>query len=701
MPMPLAAWPVVLSGIPLKIVKSPNVGGSNAVDDPAAEVGLSGAFMTQDQATTFGRRDVVVQLNDFRRGSGFLRRRTEADEGGLAWVENGFFHTGQGITHSGRLQSNVIALAASNPAILDSRSFAGHRWCITNGGNVVRFAAEDPTTAPVYDPPLNNFLNPTTSLHAGYLCTAIEVFQKASGEPALYVAAYNPSVPGTILYEYALSNAGNHWTTSATYFTFKIEKLVAPVWWEGADGVPAQRMVAAIVEPIATGQVANVVRHVIAGSDPLVQANWVTPTKLGTDMSVTGLLAFPEFFYALSPKGIHTVNAFRAMNVTPYWRTGSSYADGGVSTIYYHGIVAARGYGLDYYDATQNYRRQDETFEIGPGLGAQDGTPIRGRITALCQYEGALLMALYNPESHTTYIGRAYPRERLGIQTTNPFVHYWAEQVLGASAGPVGHQVTHMIVTSPGVAGTPVLGARAVYLWLFCTDEPYNAASQWDLNYAALPVGSGPLSLQVSQGTFAYNADMRAYLTHPNWSDDLAVKYVRRFDVLSQLNGGQVSVYTRADGPLTSVGVIGSGTSDWRLAGTSLGGDLTRIIPPQTVSGRSIPMLLTSHTDTPTLAPVVESVSPRARVVRETFETVTLYVVLDQSETANGAADLRDPSDLFDTVTALQNGGPVAYTDEEGADHTVYVEQGCAFEKLHIGDGQFQTVLKVDLSLVG
>jgi hypothetical protein len=702
MPAALGAWNVTLAGIPLKIIKDPT-----KADDPNASAGFSGQWVTQDSTKTLERRDVPVPVNQFRRGAGFLRRRGPQDDGGLAWVENGFFHTDQGITHSGYLQAASISLAQSSPAVVDSRSFLGARYCITTSGLGVRFPNDDPTQAAVFDPPLNTgaWANATTSFRAGYVCTAMEVFAAANGEPALYIATYNNSVPATRLYQYTAS-AG--WAESAAFTGFRIDKLVGPVWWEDGSGAGAQRLLAATTSlsggpPSATGFVANIIRHVALGNNPLDPAQWVTPISLAPGFGVTKLLAFPEFGYAVTPRGIYTFNATRAMNLTPYWRDGSSYTDGTVTTTYYHGIVAARGFGLDYYDARQDYRRQDESYEVGPMAGMQDGTPIRGLVTGLVQYEGALIQALYNHQNDTTYIGRSYPREKLNIDYPNPFVHYWAEQVITPSAGPVGHQVTHLAVSSPTVSSTTIQPNRPVYLWMFLSDEPYDAGSQFDLNYAPLPSGSGPLSFQASGGTsFAYNQTMKAYLTAQDWDDTLATKFIRKFDFVSNQVSSirTLTLSTRVDQDPTTI----TDQSTWTAAGSAVITDAGSIVPSPAVSGKSIGLQVITSTTSgagQTKAPVFMGISPRAKVVRQSLKAMTLYAVCQKGqEMADGSADVRDTNDVLDAVNALQDVGAQSYVNPEGATKTVLVEQGQVFDTEYLEDGEPRVTIKIDLSEV-
>jgi hypothetical protein len=181
----LATWPVQLNGHKLEIIADP------AKVEDGTLPGYSGAWTGQTVGEAIVNGDVPIYLRQFGGGHGALERRDESDDGRYGWAEDGFTHLAQGFMPSGRRQTIGVdlGLGKTDRAVVDSRLFNGHLWCITTAGTVIRIPSADPTQTPVHDPPLNAFASATASLRAGYNCKAIEVFAKATGEAALYVSA--------------------------------------------------------------------------------------------------------------------------------------------------------------------------------------------------------------------------------------------------------------------------------------------------------------------------------------------------------------------------------------------------------------------------------------------------------------------------------------------------------------------------------
>jgi hypothetical protein len=698
---PLAPWRVSLAALPLVVVADPDR------VDADGTFGYQGTYVSEDATKDLQKRNVPVHLNRFNRGCGIITRRDADDDGHMGWAKNGITWLGNGLYPSGKRTPNTVAstlsLSTAGTAIVDSRLFNGDRYCITTKGWVIKFTGDDPSATAVFSPALNAFGSVTTSLAASFNCTAIEIFQKASGEPALYVFAYNSTAHTSRVYEYALSNAGTHWVDSTTAtpadFSWQIAKAVAPVWWEAQDAGGAQRMLIAInPAPASTGRVANVIRHVPAGSDPLDATQYVTSITTDPSGAINKLLAFPQFAFALTPNGIWTFNAIRVMNVTPYWKLGASYTSGSVATLYNGGIVAARGFGADFYDAGQAYRRQDRPYEVGPTAYFQDGIPVRGQLTAMVPYEQFLIQSLYNHENKTTYIGRSAPRDVLNLSGQGTWAQYWSEHTIESSAG-VGQQVTHLVASSPAVSGGTVAQQRTVNLWMFTADEPFGASSSFALQYAPLSIGSGPLALQASGGSFSFSTSSEFFLTAQNWDDDLATKFIRRFDILSYLQSKTLALYTRADRNPATI----DDSTTWTLAGSSTA-DSAGLSPSTPVSGKGgIGLKVILTTDNASIGPVFRAISPLARVVKPTSEVRYLWVVLsDDYELDNGATDLRDRDAVVASLVALQDQGPQTYIDEHGVTHNVYVEQGITYRTglIEGADGMnvARTLMRLELS---
>lgn len=711
---PNSPWPVKLGDYELWCVAS--------LDDvDGGPPGMSGSYQTQDMTKTLTRRDVPIDLTDFRKGCGFLKRRDANDDGGLAWAEDGLTWL-DGLMPSGRRLGignglgagmNIGGTTAVGTPIIDSRRFDGGRFCITSGsagtsGRVIHFANDNPAGTISYSPALNAFGDETGSLRAGYYCTAMEVFADDDGVPSLYVFAYNDSIPATRVYQY--QPAG--WTESDAFTNIRIDKAVAPVWWEAVDGSTAQRMLVAYTSlaggaPSTTGFISNGILQCPYGSDPMLEASYVTPIVLDPAQPISKLLAFPEFGLATTPSGVWTFNNVRSMNLTPYAQLGSSITDGRVAALYQGGVFWARGLGADFYDASIAFRRQDEPMEVGPMAYFQDYIPVGGQLTGAVPYGKWLAQSLYNHNNQTTYVGRAAPRALLGpgYEGPGPWAQYWAEHVLKPTAG-VGQQITHLMVSSPVVTSGPLIQSRIVNLWMFTADEPFSAESNYNLFYAALPNDATSIAGQASAGTYAYTASARFVLTGQDAGDPLAVKYARRFDILGRniTSNQPMALYTRTNGSdAAAMADLADGT-DWPLAGTaSSGGDFAKILPSPAVSGRYLWLQILLTTNSTSAAGICDVVSTRVKVVRETLKTITLNVVLDRDYPLDGGVlSLEDQDATAAAIAAYQNVGPTAYVDETGTARTVLVEQGQRFvrRKVSLEPEQWRTILVCDLSEV-
>lgn len=696
------------SPIALQLIHDPDRGA-----DPTDDPGYRAQWVTQDVTKTLTSRDVPDTTNRFTAGAGIIRRRDALDEGGYAWGENVFTHLENGVSlgPEHNVRSQDLGLSQTNMIITDSRPYAGDRYLITSGGCVIKVANDDPTGTISYSPALNAFGNATTSLHAGYVCTAIEVFADTAGNPSLFVYAYSSGANKTKVYKYQATTGT--WTNTqedagvAEITTYRIDKAVAPVWWESSTtGTGAQRLIVSATDlsggaPSSTGKISNVLLNCAFGSDPMEQASYVAPIRIDPQFPTQKLLAFPEFVFAVTASGVWTVNERRAMNLTPYALLGSSYASGQVATLYHGGVFWARGYGADWYDASVAFRRQDEPMEVGPSAYFQDGIPIRGQVTGATQYGKFLIQSLYNHQNQTTYVGRAIPRSVANVDGRGPWVQYWSEYVHGPAVN-VGQQVTHQVISSPTVSASSVLASRDVYLWLFMADEPFTTG-HYNLQYYKLPTGPGPISMEVSaSGAYRYTTNGKLWHTNRTWGDEIATKYVRRFDLFGQrMSTTQtVAIYTRGDGdPTTTATFPGA----WTLAGPLVGSAeaVHKIVPSSPVSAHALGLLSILTTNSATITPVLQGLSARAKVVRETYKTFTIYAQIERgAERANQTPEYRSPNAVVAAVEALQDVGQQTYVNENGDTWTVIVEQGIAHDRLILGDREYRDVLQIQMTRV-
>lgn len=723
----LSPYTVTIGTTQFSVIASPD-----AVDHDVPP-GYQGGYSPQEADKQTVHRDVALyNLGDFRRGCGALRRTGERDDGKLAWFENGFGHLGA-LQPSGDLRASgaglgltVSGAAPTGMAVIGSVIFDGHLWCITSGGLVVRYPNADPTATPVCDPPLDTFgvAVPKISLHPGYVCTGIAVFRKPSNEPALYVSAYNDSVPASRIYEYALSTAGTHWTPSAVPFAnYKIEKLTT-VWWQGRDGVGASRLAGVVTTitggaPSTTRLIGNQIRHVIGGQDPLVEANWVAPIVVGSGgYAINSLVGAGQHLIPICGNGIHDFDEQRSFNLTKYWETTASFNNGTTAAILGRYLYTNRGFGIDRIFLGDLGVEQNEPGECGPAYGSQDGIVANtGQITQLMNHSGALLWTLYNARNRTTYVGRGYPNTNQ--DEVNPLRHFYAEQVIPSSAG-VGQQVTHLTVTSPQVTGGPTLPDRSLWQWLFTADQPSTGPYNFRLYCAPLPLGAGPLSITTSEVdyntasptlTFSHNPVAKFYFPAQTWDDLLATKYVRQFDTFGEqvTNTQTISLYTRteADEPTGITNLL-----NWDLAGTAgvppNGSNVARIKPSTEVSGSEIGLLAVLNTPGPSgsrfWAPHLKAISPRAKVVREVYDVKQLWVVLEHDHRLSGGQiDVVSPDTAWSTLVGYANAGRQSYVGEDGVPSQVMIEQDLTYTRARVRVNNrvlWRTIARVVLSKV-
>lgn len=671
----LGTFTVTLGGQPLTVIPDPTAGQSS--DAP----GYDGSYQTQDATLTLTRRDVPLHLRRLSKGAGYMRRRDQADDGGYAWCEDATAWTGSGVSPSGRRQRILfpsLTAVASSIAIVGSVEFEGHLWFVTSNNFMIRIPNADPAQTPVMEPQAGVFVG-TFGFHANHIGLSAQVFTDPSGNAAMYVTTTSNATGQHRMYKYQ----SGAWTSGIPFVTQGIEQM-GDVWWQGTDGVGAQRLL---------GMGSKTLRHVIQGQDPLLEASWVTPITIGNGAhTVIKLITGPRHLYVQTKGGLYDVSELRTANLTPYW-TESLTANmprspQGVGMLHDDHVYMARAYGLDRYPVGVDGYQQRIPGECGPGKFLQDGSPVWGWVSSLTSHDGWLLAAVFNPLTGTSYICRGIDRRKVGEDVPNPLVWHYAEQVITG-----GHPVFHMNVAGPS-SGYNLTS----YLWMgLHYDE--GGLAHCAIDYAPLPY-SGPISLQVSDGTgFSVNPSARIYLTAQDWGDPVATKAVRRYDLVGTTVSATATLelFTRGDGDPTTI--TNQGT--WTSQGVATGGSAA-LIPAASTVARSIGLQVLLTTPSPyTNPPRFESISPRAKVIRETFDVRRVWVLLERDyELPGGMPDIRDPDETFAAVAALQDLGAQAYVDEQGRSYTVLVEQGIAYRRVQVDDNEWRTAMRLELSLV-
>jgi hypothetical protein len=688
--MILGQFTVSLNGTPLTAIPDPR-GQPDADGAPRYQ----GAYASQDSALQLTRRDVSVHLNRFSRGFGFVRRRDHADDDGYAYAVNGMAWGEQGFVPSGRRHriygvgvGGVTGVGARDFNINQIVTFDGHVLALTAGNALIKIPNGDPAVAATIEPPVGAF-TAGGGFDTGYAGQSMELFRDASGNQVLIVATTNAATGATRLYQRAIGGA---WTASADLTAPVVGSTsLASVWWRARDGSGAQRLVAGANQEL---------RHCIAGSNPLLNASWVTPIAVGTagDGVIRRLVAAPQRVFAVKDGGIFDVNELRAPNLTPYWTDQQAFTSPSAGIIYDDHIYAGRQFGVDRVPiGGAEIQQQRVAGECGAGFAMQDGTPIRGVTTALTTNNGWLVAALYNPERGETYIGRGKDRVTLGIDCPNPMVWHFAEQVILPSEESADWIYCNaMLVSGVQTAGHPF--SFTTYLWLGLSYQ-ISGTRYIALDYIPLPAAGGPLSLMTSGGSYEAVPSATLICTAQNWDDDQANKSVRRYDILgSRLSATRtVELFSRPDGDPTTV----TDSSTWTSQGVATS-DATSITPTTAALGRSIGLKAVLTTPSPyTSPPILNALSPRAAVRREVFDVRYVWIILERDyPLLDGQPDIRDPDATFDSVTALQTQGAVAYVDELSRTYSVLVEQGIQYDRVQVAEFDWRTTVRLELSIL-
>lgn len=682
----LGARDITLGGIALSIIADP--------DSPDKEqaAGYAGQFVTQDMTQALTRDDVPIKLRRFSQGFGIVRRRDGNDDGGYAWLENGLGWLGNGLRPAGRLQVNSTNTIANGGSVLGSVQIGTDTYLCTPRC-LLRFANSDPSATPTIEPLAADGFHVSGGFRSGYQALSIALWQTGTGDPSgvglpcIVVGTFNGTTGDSRMYRYIPST--DNWRESAV-LGMRCYKLET-VYWTDEGGTGAERLV------IATAD--NILRHVIRGTDALDPTQWVTPIDVGTTVyDFKGLAATPQHIWALKQDGIWDIGPLRAANVTPYWKDRPASQTAIDAKVYGDYLYVARDFTLDRYPVSQDGIQQRVPSECAPAFGTQDGHPCRGYNTALAVHEGGLLDAVYNPDLKTTYVMRGFPKQSWKGGSENPLEWHGAEAVIEPVAG-VGFQCTHLRVGSPAVAGGSALPALATYLWIcvVASATPGNI----DIWYQPLPTSAGPVSLALNAGgSFASNPTADYILTGQDWDDDNADKYIRRSDMRSQLASATRThaLYSRTDAAdPTTITQIGT----WTLEGTATANS-AKILPTPPTSGKTIWYRVRATTPSPyTTAPIFQSLSPRAAVVRETYEKQTLYVLLERGvDLRNGVPDVRNPDSIAASVVALSNTGYQTYIDPKGNSYTVLVGQDISFVRTHVEGRDWRWVMRLSVSKV-
>jgi hypothetical protein len=548
--------------------------------------------------------DVPRVIDSLDRGMGFSRRVTGLD-GGYSHALPGYTRAPGAILCPPGAVTPIPFTTTWSPTgpIIDSVLFGANIYLLSQTPAVLEMAGGSGTPTPV-----------------------------ASGDPTLFrgqgMAVLNDKL-------YVAGDAGGLiWKDGPTgpWYpapTITRAKLATATW--RPQGIPTDFMVG--VTPGST------VRYVPATKNPLVDADWSAPVRVGHDTTtyiVQKIVKAPRHLYFLRADGAWDIDELgtRAVNIAP-WIAENPDQNNGLWGIHagaglYYG--ASGGLAFVPTDGTA----QQRPIWCHPGEGLPYEGPVRGQPLAGTMHNGWLLTGYY--DTVASYICAGRPDERAAPGTT----HVWH----GAEAVFPGERITHMAVyTTSAVSGWPRL--------LIATMIDGTSPLQIKLYWMSLTKFGTPLQELLLGTPFVPAASQSLFLPADPWDRPSSVKTMLQFDLLTErlTDSNYFRTYARADaGAFAEQGMASDGA-------------YTSLSPVDLIEGRYISTRIDGVG-----APVLRSAELRAAVGIELREARTYTLVLgwdDGLKTARGREN-RDPetrmAELMATlgrVVTLDDGTPL------------------------------------------
>lgn len=462
---------------------------------------------------------------------------------------------------------------------------------------------------------------------------------------------------------------GGGWTAVGT--PPGVRKL-APVFWEtvNASGVYGGRHEMIGTEN-ATGQ--KTIKHIPAGSDPLVAANWSASIKIGPGACpINSLAGSPRHVFCCTSGGVADLDTLgNSPILNPDQALRRDDVINGAASIFRDGYIYyadTRGVSRINVSDAQGALHHEDTL-CGPGASLSNETPIFGAAGrgvnpyAFAADSGWVILSIWNGLDSFVCYGRDEGRQN-GAGRPIPTWHlgeYWLP----------GERITHMRITTPGGA--------APRLWIGSVGSTGTVHLRW----AALPGSASPLQELLNNldtngnytGGMRWAAAWSIFMTRATWGDDNARKVLLRWDGRSErlTTATYLRVFAKDDATL-SYTQQGSG-ADPKLDRSPR----TELLPiaagsDQITLGHALDVRVDGIN--PTTAPaVLRQLQARAEIVAEQRETITYLIDLSGPQSSrNGALSVEDPEDDWAALKRLQTNKPIRMVDDRGREVLVRVE---------------------------
>jgi hypothetical protein len=379
----------------------------------------------------------------------------------------------------------------------------------------------------------------------------------------------------------------------------------------------------------------NTIRWCPITADPMVDANWGAPVRVGAAGSSDAryqakkLVAAPQHVYVLRPDGVYDMDELgaRTFNIAPWIAEGVDHFNGGWGLHMGDGLYYAHAQGLAFVPTTGETIYRPEWAD--PGFGLPYEGPVRGLVAAGTLFSGWGLLGQWAPSLPESYVvaGRRMP-SGTGSEAT----HVWH----GAEAVVPG-RITHMRVWTQGWAlGQPRL--------LITTTDGGTPAPTVRAYWQSQPKSGTPIQELLWGGGFQPADAASLFLPADPYERPSAVKTMLQFELVTEnmdLGSDLVKVYASSDT-----------MPDWALQGTADAGTYAAFAPLELTEGRYIKTRIDLVG-----SPILRSADLRAALGIELREARTYRVVLGYDNglgTPAGGRELRDPEQrLADLRTML------------------------------------------------
>lgn len=454
------------------------------------------------------------------------------------------------------------------------------------------------------------------SITAGCALTGASAFIRdmvvaddGSGNQALFVSASDVNGNNGVIYR---RDTAGVWTNSTTVFggcgtngrnRMSIEFMQTP------DGNAAWRIVTISGE--------RVISYTLPNADPRDDTPaWVEGVKIGTSGTLVDIAAARRHFWLGATDNLYDVDEMVNSTALTNYRQRTQSAP--ICVLYMQGYVYIGGQrGLDRVRVDQGDVLQEIPGACTPGLGTPVENDAHGAITAMCEDQGRIVVAMYNPTKQQSYIFWGVDRTIVGIDSPNPLIWHGPKVVYG-----VDYKVTRM--TTSGLAGD-------LRLWLGSQSV---GGSTPRLDWVSLPVVGSSLQDLISGGSHRFaTGTTGAPVVQPacileslqdTWSDKAQKKILYQHDVGTR---GTVD---------DTVKITFSTRADPNPAGTSPAftpitpnvhtPPMQTLVPVATVQGNKTQWRAEFNSNSTTAPPILDSVRTLAWKIAPSLPVRTLKV---------------------------------------------------------------------------